>query len=117
MEPSKIVKEQKSIFVPCDCHSHGLHITEICMDDDDGWYEVSIIPWFFADHGWANVNIWQRIKCAFEVLRKGRYAIHHDFLIESPEYARQIADYMNTFADKCAKGQWGRTTDFEDKNE
>ena len=103
-------KEQKSIFIPCDCHTHGIQMAEVDLDD---WFEIVITPYYLA--GGEYFGIWSRIKGAFSVLFRGRWTSHQWIDIISPEYAQQIVDYLTVFIAKCDKGQYGRITDFEDK--
>ncbi len=79
-----------TIFVECDCSTHGFRVTSHIEKD---WEHVVFLSFWveewYKDQGIFS-NIWLRIKLAWKVLTKGDYFLHE--LVLPREKARSIGE-------------------------
>jgi hypothetical protein len=110
----------KSIFIPCDCNTHGLHF-EYLSDKLDGderaqeWQTLYISDWSRSMEGYpyySKFNSFKsRIKAAYQILRYGVSKRDGLLVIESPERAKKIVDICSEFILACSSDQYGRYED------
>lgn len=107
----------KSVFVPCDCNTHGLHF-EYMSDKLDGderaqqWQTLYISDWSRSGFDHSKFECFkERIKAAYQILRYGICRRDGLLVIESPERAKQIVDICSEFILACSSDQYGRYED------
>ena len=98
-----MIQEPTKIF-PCDCYSEGLVVTSEFLADEDNvvvvsrdgkledeanYYGISISFWGFGPYSDGKLPLWNRIKCAWSVLKTGHPWL--DMVMLKPEVAKSFA--------------------------
>lgn len=88
-------EKSKSLFIKCDCHCCGLSLESWDFDNDCMYMSFWIDEFYaYQSEGFWR-NLWERIKLAFKVLRKGDYFLR-EVAIEKND-VQKLKEYFNQF--------------------
>lgn len=94
--------EKNQEFIECECHGHGILVTEfIDIFPDKRKNQEFWLAMFSCGQFHSKPSIWRRLKFAWWHLKTGKY--YEDEIIISPENTKKLIKFLQKRIDKFKK--------------